>query len=153
MCAWESHSMCVCVCERDLRNHLPLPPTAADIFGGGKESLVTQQGSMWAFIYETHLLALKIIIHIRIQCLTEVNWRSLGFSRQTVSVMFLLSSRELLLPPYLTGLIYKSRILVPDHLLFQFASVGFPLYYPPQGSTFRGTHSNTETLSIEALGI
>lgn len=50
----------VCVCEREtyvIISHSP--PTAADIFGGGKESLVTQQGSMWAFYIRNTFASIK----------------------------------------------------------------------------------------------
>lgn len=62
-----------------------------------------------------------------------------GVFQQTVSFVLLSSSCELLKPHYLTGLIYKSSILFPDHLFFHFI-------IPHREVLFSGSHSNTEAL-------
>lgn len=78
------------VCVRETYVIISHSPHSCRHFWRGKESLVTQQGSIWAFIYITNLLALKIIIHNGIRCLIEVKWRSLGFSSKQCILCFYL---------------------------------------------------------------
>lgn len=118
-CAWESQGMCVFVCVKEtyvIISHFPPPQLQTFLEGWRKPCYAT---GLNVSLYIRNSFAL-IENNNQYQDLMPDRGqiKVTGLFQQTASFVFLLSSGELLLPPYLSGLIYQSRILVPHHFFF-----------------------------------